>query len=204
MVLKMNNEQIFESSFNRLPPSVNDYVKPSVGWRNDAGGQKAYAYMYETKNSKDFKKIFREHLFREILNKNWDKNITAEGHWILDLEFVQSNTGEDSSNYIKILLDAMTGYIYDDDKNIMPRINRVTYNKKSPRFSFSLKRSETRGVFDNEEDRNKLINNQCISCRFYRDGKCSILKDLTIGKEKEEYSATDNYCNKYIKKKGLK
>ena len=189
----------FSFSYDHLPPSNNNYLKPTIS--RTAG--KTYAYMYETKESKDFKKAFREALFREILKQDWDKSITSSdlGHWHLDLEFVQSNMGEDAHNYLKILLDSMTGYIYEDDKNIEPRINRVTYNKKNPRFSFTLTRTGYIGLFDTPEDRQELIDKSCVSCRFYRDGACSVLKKMTEGKEVDEYVKEDNACSKFVQKK---
>ena len=190
---------VFKSSFNRLPPSSNNYLKPRLGY---AGNGKPYAYMYETKMSKDFKKAFREHLLREIIKTGWKKEITKENQWVLEVSFVQSNMSEDSNNYFKILLDAMTGYIYEDDNNIKPRVMRVTYNKENPSFSFVLRQTSYRGMFKDENTRSKMIEKQCTSCRFYRDGSCSVLKKLTQGKELEEYNQHENTCGKYIKRKG--
>ena len=46
----------FSFSYDRLPPSNNNYLKPTIS----RTGGKTYAYMYETKESKDFKKAFAD------------------------------------------------------------------------------------------------------------------------------------------------
>lgn len=187
-------------SFDGLPVSVNKYLAPSIAYR----GGKAYPYMRETNEAKRFKEHYRNALKRKAREIGWDKSITSDGHWYLDCDFVQRRTDEDSNNYLKILMDSLTDVIYEDDNNILPRVNRVMYNPKNPSFTIRLYRTEYLGLFENREARNELIQNQCISCRFYREGSCSILKSATKGKFVEEYDPRENICFKFTKRKGTK
>ena len=187
-------------SFNSLPPSVNKYLRPAV--RNTGG--RSYPYMYESREAKDFKKFFGDALKRKVKESGWDKSITGDGHWYLECSFVQKRKDEDPSNYLKILLDSLTGIVIEDDNNILPRVHRVSYNSKNPRFSIVLKRVEYVGLFNSSDNRDELIENQCGSCRFFREGKCSVLTSITDGKENDNYDASKNICFKFTERKSKK
>lgn len=186
-------------TFNQLPPSNNEYLKPAVN--NTVA--RPYAYMYESQKSKDFKKIFREALMREIKKQGWDKEETAEGHWYLECKFVQSSKAQDCNNYFKILLDSLTGYIIKDDKNILPRVHKVTYSKENPSFTFVLRKANYIGLFKDEGAKNDFIEANCASCRFNRNGSCSLLKKIIDGREIAEYNPIANKCTKRIERKGF-
>lgn len=187
----------FKITLDMLPPSNNDYLKPGIQYK----GGKAYPYMYESKKSKDFKKYFRSCLQREILRQSWDRSKTSDGHWYLECSFTQSRINQDCNNYFKILLDSMTGYVIMDDKNILPRVHKVTYNAKHPHFTIVLRKVEYIGLFSNEEKRQKFLE-KCKDCRYFRDGQCAILKQISEGRENKYYQKNTNECNKKVVKKG--
>ena len=85
----------FVIEFDELPPSNNEYLKPTSRYVNG----KPIGYLYETKVAKDFKKRFGAYLQREVNKQNWDKSITATGHWYLDCVFMQARTNQDNNNY---------------------------------------------------------------------------------------------------------
>lgn len=189
---------VFIISFNQLPTSVNKYLRPAI----KQNGSKSYAYMYETKEAKSFKQIFRSALKREVERVKWDIEKTNDGHWYLDCVFTQTSTGQDPNNYFKVLLDAMVGVVCMDDKNILPRVQRVQYNSKKPSFQLVLRRVDYVGLFNSKADQQDMIENQCLGCKFYRNGQCGVLNKITEGREVEEYDRQNNICFKFVQKKG--
>lgn len=190
-------EKRFKVALDILPPSNNEYLKPGIQYKNG----KAFPYMYESAKSKDFKKYFRSVLLREIEQQEWDRSVTSSGHWYLEAKFVQSRVDQDCNNYFKILLDSMTGYAFVDDKNVLPRVHNVTYNSKSPSFTLVLRRVAYIGLFENESTKNKFQEN-CIDCKFYKNGKCAVLKQIYEGRENDYYIKESNTCSKQVIKKG--
>lgn len=193
-----DSELVFEMSFNQLPVSVNKYLAPSIAFR----GNKAYPYMRETTEAKRFKEHFGNALKRKVRDIDWDKEVTREGHWYLDCQFVQKRVDEDSNNYLKILIDSLVDIVCIDDNNILPRVERVMYSSKYPSFSIKLYRTDYVGLFKNKEDRQDFIDSQCAECKFYRNGACSVLKSIDSSKLVDEYNPRDNICFKFTKKKG--
>lgn len=188
---------IFKLSFDRLPVSNNEYLRASIQYTTD---DKPYVHYYETKKSKDFKKIYREALLREVHKTNWDKQQTEDGHWYLECTFRQSRTNQDSNNYFKVLLDSLTGYVIMDDKNVLPRVHKVTYDSKNPGFQIALRKVEYVGLFKNRDSRERMIEDKCNTCKFFRSGKCSVLKQITEGRENEYYDRKEDTCIKFTVK----
>ena len=187
----------FKVSFDKLPPSVNNYIRPAV----DNRGGRAYVKMYETKEAKDFKKIFREKLRREVKRQNWNYETTKEHQWYCDVIFIQTRINADSHNYFKILLDSMEGIVFDNDKNVQVRTPRVFIgNSDKQGFQLRVSKTENFGLFNSEE----LMSNQlekCESCRYYRNGDCSILRAIKESRLKDEFDMINQTCTKYVEKK---
>jgi Holliday junction resolvase RusA-like endonuclease len=180
--------------FNELPPSVNNYLKPSAVVK----GGKAFVHMYETKEAKDFKKRFGKYLEQEIKKQNWDKSPTAVGHWYLDCIFIQPRTNMDNNNLYKILCDTLKEYgVVEDDKNILPRTQRVLYDAKNPRFIAVLKPVEYRGIWKDEEHYTKFFENNCIQCKKNHE-RCAILRKALEGRMQDEIKEENefNICEK--------
>lgn len=184
--------------FGGLPPSNNKYLIPTATIK----GGKAYPSVYESKESKEFKRVFKGYLTRLVKNKDWDIEQTAEGHWYLDCVFVQSRTNQDSNNFFKVLLDSMTGIVFKDDKNILVRVQKVAYNSGNPRFYLALHKADYTGVFKNDNEL-KEFQDSCQSCSRYRNGSCSILKAIKENREVSELELlNDRYaCSEFKQKK---
>lgn len=184
--------------FGGLPPSNNKYLVPTATIK----GGKAYPSVYESKESKAFKKVFKGYLTNLVKNKDWDIEQTAEGHWYLDCMFVQSRTNQDSNNFFKVLLDSMTGIVFKDDKNILVRVQKVAYNTGNPRFYLALHKADYTGVFKNDSELEEFEDN-CKSCSRYRNGGCSILKGIKENREVSELRLLDSKytCSEYKQKK---
>jgi len=191
-------QEKFIISFNQLPPSVNNYLRPSAKIVDgDTDNPKAMVHMYETKEAKDFKKIFGAYLKREVKKQGWNIDLTKEGHWYLDVVFVQSRTNEDNNNYFKILCDSMKDIVIDDDKNLLVRPQMVLYNAKSPSFKAVLHRVNYIGVFKNEHIHDKFVEDNCLGCKRY-NRNCSILRKAKEGRIQEDINIIDGFqtCQK--------
>lgn len=189
--------QVFRTSFDKLPPSVNEYLKPSVVSR----GGKSYVHMYETKKAKDFKKLFGEKFKRDVKRQNWDIDETKEYQWYCDVIVIQTRAGADSHNYFKILLDSMEGIVFHNDSNVQVMTPRVFIgNKDNQGFQLRIRRTENIGLFNNEETLKTQLDN-CKDCRYYRDGGCAILKAIKESRLKDEFDIASQTCTKFTKKK---
>ena len=52
--------------------------------------------------------------------------------------FMPDKRKRDSHNTLKILLDAMEGFVYENDFYVMPRIQEVAYDKENPRVEIEF------------------------------------------------------------------
>lgn len=183
----------FIISYDELPISVNNYIKPSATFK--AG--KPLIHMYESKQSKDFKLRFKAYLKREVVKQKWDVEQTKQGHWYLDCIFYQARTNQDNNNYYKILCDALTGIVIDDDKNVLVRTQRVMYDSKNPRFVAVLKPVEYTGIFKDDEQYGQFVEQNCFSCKKDPE-KCPILRKAKEGRIQEEIITNSGLqiCNK--------
>ncbi|MEX3625166.1 RusA family crossover junction endodeoxyribonuclease [Viridibacillus arvi] len=178
----------FIIQYDVLPISVNNYLKPSSRIVNG----KPLAYLYETKEAKDWKKRFGYYLMREIKKQEWDVNTTKDGHWFLDCVFIQSRTNQDNNNYYKLLCDAMTEYgLIVDDKNILVRTQKVMYDSKNPMFYAVLRKAEYVGIFNDNEQYEQFFNSNCLNCKKNHE-KCSILKKSKEGRIQEDIIGDDS------------
>ncbi len=48
----------------------------------------------------------------------------------------------DADNAMKILLDSLTGVLYDDDRQVMPRVMDMRIDRENPRVEVELERVE--------------------------------------------------------------
>lgn len=193
----MSNDQ-FIIKFDELPTSVNNYLRPT--YRMVDG--KPVPYMYETKEAKDFKRRFGAYLKREVKKQGWDMELTKEGHWYLDVVFIQSRTSEDNNNYFKILCDAMTGICIDDDKNLLVRPQMVLYDSKNPSFKALLRRVGYTGIFNSSELHEKFVEDNCSGCKRFNKN-CSILRKAREGRVQDDISSASG-VNTCIKMKPIK
>lgn len=180
-------------SYQGIPPSVNEYLKPSVVMKGD----KAHVHMYETNKAKEFKRRFRTYLKNEVKRQGWDKEKTSEGHWYLDCIFYMPRTNADSDNRYKVLLDSLTGVATIDDKNVLARTQMVMYDAKKPRFTMILRRVAYRGIFRSEDDYERFFNGNCKDCTKNSD-RCTVLRKALEGRVTEDIDigADDKICAK--------
>jgi Holliday junction resolvase RusA-like endonuclease len=177
----------FIISYDELPISVNEYLKPSAVIKDG----KAFIHMYETQKAKDFKKRFGAYLKREVKKQDWDRSATSDGHWILECVFFQARTNQDNNNMYKILCDTLTGIVTEDDKNILVQTKMVMYDAKNPRFMAMLRRADYTGIFKNDGQYNDFMSNNCLKCKKNKD-KCTILRKALEGRVQDEIQLSGN------------
>lgn len=173
----------FIINYDQLPISNNNYLRPSATYNHQTG--KVQIHMYETKESKDFKKRFKAYLKREVVKQKWDVSKTEGAHWYLDCIFYQARTNQDNNNMYKILCDSLSGIVTKDDKNILVRTQRVMYDSKEPRFVAVLKPVEYIGIFKDQDQHEQFINTNCSNCKKNSE-KCTILRKAIEGRIQPE------------------
>lgn len=197
----MSHEPVIRMRVDFLPPSVNEYMKYKVVKRGD----KHYVEGYESKEAVEFKRYFRDKARYYIDKYDWDKFATEDfnQHWYLELRYTLARRNQDCHNYDKVLIDAMTGVLIIDDRNIIPRTQHVVYDSKNPNIEFILHKASYYGVFHSSDSRSYFVENTCKSCRFYRGGACKILKESSDGTVNSHIaiSKKEVTCSKYTKKK---
>ena len=63
---------------------------------------------------------------------------TYEEQMIIDITVYLSDKRRDGANIMDALLDAMTGFVYTDDRWVVPRFNRYIIDKAHPRVEVSF------------------------------------------------------------------
>lgn len=136
----------------------------------------------------------------------WDYDWTKTGYVYQDAYITFARRGSDDNNLYKLLNDSLEGIIYDNDSRVLVRTQKIVYNPEDPHIVLKLKPVEFVGVFDNIEQKNKFEDicefGGSNGCSKYRNGKCSILKDLTNGTVREEYK--DGKCFSFTERKSKK
>jgi hypothetical protein len=175
-----------------IPPSINnDYLKPRGILTTFKGKTIATAMMYETKLAKDFKKEMVKKIKEEITKQNFirEYNKFVRINWT----FFFPRIDMDSNNYYKSFLDSITetnGLIWNDDNISMNTDTRIYYDSKSPRVEIEIYYEDFIGIFDNQDDLDKFIDNNCSQCKkgskVGQKGGCSIYKKALESRIQED------------------
>lgn len=134
----------------------------------------------------------------------WDYEWTKTGYVYQDAYITFARRGSDDNNIYKLLNDSLEDIIYDNDSRVLVRTQKIVYNPDDPHIMLYLKPVDFIGVFDNQDQ----LDNFQAECEFggkngcskFRNGKCSILKDLKNGTVRDEY--LDNKCLSFTERKG--
>lgn len=146
------------------------------------------------------KKLIQKEAMKQLKKQtSWNYDLTKENFIYMDTIITFNKKGRDADNIFKILNDSLKTIVFQDDDKILPRVQRIYYNAQSPKVEVFLSFVEYIGVFDSKGELNEFIQN-CESCRYYQNGKCSILNNAKEGRIQEEIDSL-LVCNKYIEKK---
>ncbi|MDD3957978.1 MAG: RusA family crossover junction endodeoxyribonuclease [Candidatus Izemoplasmatales bacterium] len=74
---------------------------------------------------------------KQCVDQGW--GMTKEAWLYADMKFYMPDLRRrDSHNTIKILLDVMEGFVYENDFYVMPRIQLVGHDKENPRVEIEF------------------------------------------------------------------
>ena len=180
-----------------VPPSVNSYLGKKVV---SIKGKKPYVQVYKTSEATKFDKHLQNIIKRAMAKCDWstpEDGKYIEAHYTLFLE----RKRKDADNYFKLINDALThcGAIVDDDC-LIPVVDNIYIDNKSPRIDISLKVADKVGIFKDEETYEKFISANCTSCNRY-NRNCSILKSSRDNKITEEINLNELVCSAKKNKK---
>jgi Holliday junction resolvase RusA-like endonuclease len=147
-----------------------------------------------SKKGKDYKENTIKLVKEQIKNQKWDYELTKTKFVYLDYIAYMNRKHRDTDNLHKLLQDTLKELIYDDDTMVLTRPNRVMIDRNNPRLEIEFSFVEWTGIFANEEDMKKYIE-RCQSCKRFRKGSCSILKDSLDGVINVD--VINELCNKY-------
>lgn len=158
-----------------------------------------------TKKGKEIKSKIRAKAIMAVKESTWDKEVLSDTKVYMDVVVYFNKKGRDADNILKSLQDSLQGVVFNNDSQVLPRVVRVLYSKKNPRVKVKFRPVKYIGMFDNEEQLEEF-ETRCkigeeLGCSRYRDGSCSILKELKEGFEREEYDKKSNVCSSFKARK---
>lgn len=121
------------------------------------------------------------------MNIEWDFEYTKSNYIYIDIIAYVTRVNVDLDNTLKTLNDSIeaSGLVFDNDKKVVPRFDRVYIDPSNPRVELTFKQTGWNGIFPDENTR-KNFESGCISCSRYRKGACSILKKAKENKIQNE------------------
>lgn len=172
-------------------PSVNHYLSYRAIMKNG----KPMAMSYCTNEAKKYKEWFAKYIREEVENQQWSLIPNKHQHFYVDTVFYFPRVDMDSSNYFKVMLDAITDtqLIWIDDNVACERVQAVYYDTENPRIELCIHPVDYIGVFENAPQLDKFIS-KCSECvRGSRN--CSLLNKAKEGKIQKEIS--NGVCDKF-------
>jgi len=178
-----------------IGPSVNHYL----AYRAVMSGKRPICTSYCTKEAKEYKKLIKERVEQEVQRQKWDLKPTPSQHFYVDAVFYFPRTDMDSSNYFKVLLDAITEtkLIWLDDNVACERVQGVYYDSENPRIEICLHPVDYIGVFPDASHLESFVS-KCAGCARYTRN-CSLLQKAKDGRIQPEIQ--NGTCLKYKQKK---
>lgn len=174
-----------------IPPSSNHYLAYRAVIKN--GHPMAMSYC--TTEAKHYKERFTEYVQDEVARQGWRLIPNKLQHFYVDTVFYFPRVDMDSSNYFKVMLDAITDtkLIWLDDNVALERVQAVYYDADNPRIEICIHPVDYIGVFNNAPQLETFVS-KCADCtRSNRN--CSLLNKAKEGKIQKEI--VDNVCLKY-------
>lgn len=181
-----------------IPPSSNHYL----AYRAIIKNGRPMAMSYCTTEAKHYKEWFSNYVSEEVKRQGWSATPNKFQHFYVDTVFYFPRVDMDSSNYFKVMLDAITDtqLIWLDDNVALERVQAVYYDSDNPRIEICIHPVDYIGVFDNAPHLEAFVS-KCADCtRGTRN--CSLLNKAKEGKIQEEI--VDGVCARYKCKKELK
>jgi Holliday junction resolvase RusA-like endonuclease len=164
-----------------LPPSVNNYLNYKIASR----GRKKFVQAYPSEETVVYKDFFIDYVKDEIREQNWTR--PEKGKLVfVRMTFFMDRKRKDPNNYLKVLFDALTeAGVYFDDDVALPVAERVYIDAANPRIEIEIYESGAIGIFEDQEDLDLFLQNNCYQCKKPHE-KCSIFKKLLDNRIIEE------------------
>ena len=155
------------------------------------------AMSYKTSEATKYQKEFTKYAIEQAKLQNWSKSDNKFQHYYMDTYFYFPRTDMDANNYYKCMADAITEStkIWIDDNQLCERVQGIWYDTKNPRIELEIKPVDYIGIFKDISQLDAFKSNNCVQCKRYRNGKCSILVKACEGRIQEEI--VDLVCSKY-------
>lgn len=164
-----------------LPPSVNNYLN----YRVITKGRKKIVHAYPSEETVAYKDFFIDYVKDEIKKQKW-KQPKKDKLVFVSMVFYLDRKRKDPNNFLKVLFDALTeSGVYRDDDIALPIVKRVYIDSLNPRIEIEIYESEAIGIFENKDELNKFVEDNCIKCKK-NFNKCSIFKKLLENRIIEE------------------
>lgn len=179
-------------------PSVNHYLSYRAIVRNG----RPMAMSYCTPEAKRYKAWFSDYIREEVAKQGWTLVPNKHQHFYVDAVFYFPRIDMDSSNYFKVMLDAVTDtqLIWLDDNVALERVQAVYYDVENPRIELCIHPVDYIGVFNSAPQLEKFVS-KCADCtRGARS--CSLLNKAKEGRIQNEIK--NGVCLKFKPKKGEK
>jgi len=156
-----------------LPPSVNNYLNYRISRR----GNKRFVQAYPSEETVSYKSFFVDYVKDQIQEQNWKRPEKGKQVYV-KLTFFLDRKRKDVNNLLKVPFDALTeAGVYFDDDIALPIAKRIYIDSNNPRIEIEISESEAIGVFDNQKEFEKFVENNCKLCKK-DENKCTILKRL--------------------------
>ena len=180
-------------SINKL--YINEYRFNPVTRRREPTGARILS-----KEGEHVRSVMRELSKEAVENSDWNIEEVGDKFLYMDVDIYFNRRGRDADNIYKALQDSMQGIVYKNDSQLLPRTQRILFDKNDSRVEITFTPVEYVGIFDNQDDYTEFEGN-CQSCTRFRNGRCSILVDSFQGTVREEVDMINYECSEYKQKK---
>lgn len=186
-----------------LPVSINALYTNQFTWNAKLKMRLPTGGRILSKEGEKVKKEIIEQTQKQMLKQDWDYEYTKTHYLYIDSIIYFNRKGRDESNLTKLMNDSLEKIVYDNDSRVLSRAQRIYYDKENPRVEVTIFPVEYVGIFDNKDQADNFIQNNCINCSRYKNN-CSILKDSLESVIREEIN-NDLTCSafKQIKNKKM-
>lgn len=165
---------------------------------------KPISMTYCTNEAKKYKQNFSNYVLQQVEEQGFDLVPDKMRHFYIDAIFYFPSIDLDCNNYFKCMLDAITDTqaVWIDDNITCERVQKILYDRNNPRIELEIYPVDYIGIFDNADQLDSFISNNCNTCRRNK-ANCSVLKKAMEGRV-SEFIEDCCICKKYTKRKTTK
>lgn len=184
-----------------LPPSVNSLYQNQGRFNPRTKRYELTGRRILTKEGEKIKKEMTRLAEGYVKENGWDIEELDDGFVYMDVRVYFNRRGRDADNLFKALQDSLQGVVYKNDSQVLPRTQKILFDKNNPRVEIEFSLVDYVGIFNNKEEA-IIFEKKCGGCTRYLNGRCSILNDSLSGVVREEIGDDKSpLCTKYKEKK---